>query len=84
MAREGLLRRVATENTKEALYQYIDPKSCLGVVHLVCDKCSKTHHLNRRVSELVKNMAIDDFGFVVSEHKAIIYGTCENCSQIAE
>ncbi len=84
MAREGLLRRVANESTKEALYQYIDPDNCLGVIHLVCVKCSKTYHLNRHVSELVTSMALDDFGFAVNRHKAIIYGLCENCSQIDE
>ncbi len=84
MAREGLLRRVANESTKEALYQYIDPLNCLGVIHLVCEKCSKTHHLNRHVSELVTNMALDDFGFDVNQHKAIIYGLCKNCLQIEE
>ncbi len=82
MEQEGVLCRVANDGNRELLYQYIDPESCCGIIHLICDKCNETHHLNRHISEMIAGLALENFGFKVSKHKAVIYGTCENCSQI--
>ncbi len=82
MEKDGLLCRVTNTANREALYQYIDPDVCVGVVHLICDNCSATYHLDRNVSKMMCSMALDSFGFSVNKQKAVIYGLCNNCSQI--
>ncbi len=82
MEKDGELCRIAGQNSRETLYQFNHTESCSGALHLVCDKCSITKHLNKYVSELISNMALDNFGFKVNNQKTIIYGLCENCSQI--
>ncbi len=82
MERDGILCRVKSPTSREALYQYIDPENCVGIIHLICDRCSATQHLNRHLSDLITNMALDNFGFSVNKQKAVIYGLCSNCSQI--
>ncbi len=82
MEKDGLLCRVASSTNREALYQYLDPHSCAGVIHLVCDKCSKTQHLDKEVSNILIGTANENFGFKVNEQMVMIYGLCKNCSQI--
>ncbi len=82
MEKEGLLFRVASENTSEKLYRYVDHESCCGVIHLICEKCNTTHHLSKHVSEMISGLAVENFNFTVNKQKAVIYGLCDNCSQI--
>ncbi len=82
MEKDGLLCRVASSVNREALYQYVDPHTCVGVIHLICDKCSQTHHLDKNVSSMIISMAEENFGFKVNKQLAMIYGLCRNCSQI--
>ncbi len=82
MESEGLLCRVANDSSTEQFYRYVDPEHCNGVIHLICEKCSTTHHLNKHISEMISGMALESFGFFVDKQKASIYGICENCSQI--
>ncbi len=82
MEEEGILCKMTNSGSRGLLYQYIDPESCAGIVHLICDKCSVTFHLNKHISDLITNISMESFGFKVNSQKAIIYGLCENCSQI--
>ncbi len=81
MEKEGLLTRVTNGNNREVLYQYVKSECCAGAVHLICDNCKSTYHLNKHVSDLISNMALDAFGFAVNKQKSVIYGLCGNCSQ---
>ncbi len=82
MEEEGIVRRVNEKNRKGALYQYIDPEHCVGVVHLICEKCNLTFHLNRHVSQMLTNMALENYNFHINEQSAVLYGKCENCFQM--
>ncbi len=82
MENEGLICKVVDNKRPESLYHYINPKSCLGVIHLKCENCENTYHLNRHISDMIMNMAKDDLKFTVSNTSAFLYGKCDNCSQI--
>ncbi len=79
MEEEGIVRRVSEKNRKGALYQYIDPEHCIGVVHLICEECNVTYHLNRHISQMVANLALENHNFRLNEQSAVLYGKCENC-----
>ncbi len=84
MEKEGVLCRVTNiMYPRETFYQYIDPEKCCGSLHLICNICNDSLHLDKHVSKLISGVALDSHGFAVNEEKSVIYGTCENCSQLS-
>lgn len=81
MEKEGLLCRISEKNRQETLYQYVDPEHCCDIVHLKCETCNNTFHMNKHVSRLIFNMAMDDYNFKVNAKTALLYGECATCSQ---
>ncbi len=82
MEKEGIICKVAQKGHAEALYHYVDPQSCYGIIHLKCDSCEEIYHLNRHVSAMILGMAHEEFGFVPNQTGAFLYGKCKNCSQV--
>ncbi len=81
MENEGLICKVIDGKKAEALYHYVNPDICLGVIHLKCDSCDKTFHLNKHISSMVINYAKDELKFSINGLSAFLYGKCDNCSQ---
>ncbi len=79
MEAEGIIRRVSEKTNNKSLYQYIHPEHCIGIVHLICEKCNATFHLNRHISHMLTNIALENNNFHINEGNAVLYGTCENC-----
>ncbi len=82
MEGEGLICKVIDNKRPEAFYHYVNPHSCVGVIHLKCESCENTYHLNKHVSTMIINIAKDEMGFSISNTAPFLYGKCENCSQI--
>ncbi len=81
MEKDGLLCKISEKNRQGALYQYVNPDTCMGIIHLKCQSCQSTFHLNKHVSQMIIGLAQDDFNFTVNDAAAVIYGQCKNCSQ---
>lgn len=81
MVKEGLLCKVSEKNRSGSLYQYVDPNHCVGVIHFKCENCSTTYHLDRNISQMIMNIARDDYGFQINGSAAFLYGICEHCSK---
>ncbi len=81
MEEQGLVCKVSAKSRSSALYQYIDPEECVGVIHLKCQECQATFHINRHISKMIMGIAHDDFNFTVNTSAAFLYGKCDNCSQ---
>lgn len=82
MENEGLVCKIKEEKSHSALYQYIDPVECAGIIHLKCQSCDATFHLNRSVSQMLTSLAKEDFAFEINDTGAFLYGKCKACSQI--
>ncbi len=82
MEEDGLICKLAGKGRAEAAYHYVDPCECVGIVHLKCEHCDKTYHINRHISNMLIGMAKDDFNFSINHSGAFLYGKCEHCSQI--
>lgn len=82
MEKEGLLCKSNEKNGSATLYQYLDPKQCLGIIHLKCQFCDATFHLSKHISSLLFAVAKEDFAFQINEPTALLYGKCDSCSQI--
>ncbi len=82
MEDEGLICKVAGNRKSEAYYHYVNPHSCVGVVHLKCECCENVFHLNTHVSNFIFNFVQDEMGFTINNKSAFLLGKCGNCSQI--
>ncbi len=84
MESEGVISKVVDKNRPKTLYHYVDPKQCSGVIHLKCEECENTYHLNRHISDMLYGLVRDQLNFSISESSAFLYGKCNNCSQNQE
>ncbi len=81
METRGILHKVIEKGRREALYQYVNPQTCEGIIHLKCKDCQNTYHLDDEISRTVTSKAQYDFGFSLSASAAFLYGQCKECSQ---
>ncbi len=79
MEKEGHICKVVEKGRSEALYQYVHPHSCVGIIHLKCENCDNTYHINRHISHMIINLANDDFNFTIKDTSAVLYGLCNTC-----
>ncbi len=80
MRKEGIVCKISEKNRQGTRYQYVSPKNCKGIVHLKCNDCDSTIHLNKNVSQLIFAMAKDEHGFEINNSSAFLYGQCDKCS----
>ena len=81
MEKENLICKVNENNRSSICYQYIDPVKCINAIHLKCQHCDSTIHLNHHISELVSGYAKEEYGFALNFVGAFLYGKCATCSQ---
>ncbi len=79
MEKSGLICKVSEKNRAGALYQYVNPHSCRGIIHLKCESCDQTYHLDKCVSDMIFAMAENNFSFHLSSSMPILFGQCQKC-----
>ena len=82
LEKEGVICKSNDPKQTEARYHYISSQDCVGIIHLKCEVCDKTYHLNRHVSNMIFELAKDDINFSLNKSGAFLYGKCDNCLQI--
>ena len=76
---EGKVRRVNQSGSREVFYQYTDGEHCKDCLHLSCEKCGKTYHMNMQGAQmLVQNLAQSD-EFTIDKANTVLYGVCKEC-----
>ena len=79
LEREGKVRRVNNSGSREVFYQYTDSEHCKDCLHLSCEKCGKTYHMNSAVAQtLIENLAQSD-EFTIDKANTVLYGVCKDC-----
>ncbi len=76
---EGIICKVSDKKRAGTLFQYVNPKSCRGIIHLKCEECDNTYHLTSYISKMIFDMAEDEFNFKTNNSSAFLYGKCEEC-----
>lgn len=79
LEKEGKIRRVSKSGVREVLYQYIDSDVCRGFLHLSCEKCGKTYHMNMRGTEMLMNSLEQSDNFFINKANTVLYGVCKDC-----
>ena len=81
LEKEGKVRRVNNSGSREVFYQYTDGAHCKDCLHLSCEKCGKTYHMNSAVAQtLIENLAKSD-EFTIDKANTVLYGVCGDCRE---
>ena len=81
LEKEGKVRRVNQSGSREVFYQYTDGAHCRESLHLSCQKCGRTYHMNTLGADmLVKNLAQSD-EFTIDKANTVLYGVCKDCQK---
>ena len=81
LEREGKVRRVSKSGSREVFYRYTDGSECRDCLHLSCEKCGKTYHMNSECAKmLIENLAQSD-EFAIDKASTVLYGVCRECQK---
>ncbi len=81
MEKDRQICRVNDSSKPGVYYQYIDPVHCANVVHLKCQKCDTTFHLNQHISRMMVGYAKEEYDFDIKCTGAFLFGECEKCGK---
>lgn len=79
LEREGKIRRISKSGTREVFYLYTDCHGCKNSLHLSCEKCGKTYHMNISVAEMLVQNLEDADEFKIDKGSTVLYGVCKDC-----
>ena len=75
----GEISRSVKGGSSENYYSYVASENCHNFLHLTCEKCGKTVHMNVDISEKMINDLNSFDGFSVDKKKTVLYGVCAEC-----
>ena len=78
---EGRVRRVSQGGSREVYYQYSDAEACQGCLHLLCNRCGKTFHMDHSVAKLLEESLADTEQFRIDRANTVLYGICASCQK---
>ncbi len=84
LEKDGKIRRVSKSGSREVFYQYTDKASCKDCLHLSCEKCGKTFHMNSDSAKALANALAQDDEFAIDKANSVLYGVCKNCRNVSE
>lgn len=76
---QGRIRRFAQENSRKALYQYVDIPSCKEALHITCLSCGKTVHLFSYALKKIEKILDQEESFQLAPGRSNLYGICLQC-----
>ena len=77
--KDGTICRVFEKERSETLYQYLDSCTCEGVLHLKCETCNNTYHLNAHITQMIEGLSKDLNNFNLNKSMLFLYGKCSDC-----
>ena len=78
---KGVISRSVKGGRREVYYSYVASEKCHGSLHLTCEKCGKTVHMNSIVTTRMVNDIAGTDGFSVDMRKTVLYGVCAECKE---
>ena len=79
LEKNGKIRRGTVNGRREIYFSYVDSVDCHGRLHLTCERCGRTVHMDAASSDrMVSDLAYND-GFKLDMKKTVLYGVCSDC-----
>ena len=80
---DGKIRRISKSGNRQVFFQYIDDNTCKDCLHLSCEKCGKTFHMNSVGAQKLINTVSQSDEFFVNKANTVLYGVCRACREKA-
>lgn len=65
----------------EVYYEIIPQGGCVEHLHLVCEKCHKTIHMDCEFMDEFTDHVRKEHGFLIDKPRSVIYGICKECAK---
>ena len=78
---ERQVQRVTRSGSREALYRYAQADDCQGHLHLSCEKCGRTFHMQGEETEQLVEAVARAEGFALDKTGTVLYGVCAECRE---
>ena len=78
---EGKVHKVSRMGERNSYYRYIAAAPCRESLHLSCQKCGKSYHLNPQLAEALTKSLANTEHFEIDIGSTVIYGTCNVCAK---
>lgn len=79
LEKNGKISRSTRDGHREIYYSFVDSDECHGALHLTCEKCGKTVHMDTTITNrMIHDIAGKD-GFSIDMKKTVLYGICSGC-----
>ena len=79
LEKSGEISRSTKDGHREIFYSYVASEHCHDCLHLRCEKCGSTVHMDMAVTDKMINDIADKDGFDINRKKTVIYGICSKC-----
>ena len=78
---DGQVKKISKSGTRKAFYQFVGDDACKGHLHLTCEKCGQTVHLDSDATSTISNELLQNASFSLDEHSTVLIGTCKDCAK---
>lgn len=78
---EGKVRRTSQNGKRKVYFQYIGAERCKENLHLNCQRCGRSYHLNPAFADVITQGLANTEKFNISIANTVIYGVCGSCSK---
>lgn len=80
MVDEKLLEKSVQPNGRKTLYQYAGIEHGCSRVHLRCERCGKTFHMEREDDDKKLDSLLRANGLSLDNSSTVLLGTCKDCN----
>ena len=84
LEKEGKVRRISKSGSREVFYLYTDAHACRESLHVSCEKCVKTYHMNSQCADMLINNLAQNDEFTIDKSDTVLYGVCKACKKNGE
>lgn len=78
---EGKVRRASQNGKRKVFFQYTAAEHCKENLHLSCQRCGKSYHLNPKLADVITQGLASTEKFEINIANTVIYGICSSCSK---
>ncbi len=75
----GEVKKVSKSGNRTSMYQYFDSDACRNQIHLFCDECENSYHMNISNVQLLGQELLNNDQFQLNQGNTVIHGICKDC-----
>ena len=77
---QGMIRRAPKDGSNEVFYRFTQADACRQHLHLSCNQCGKTFHMDVPATDSLAQQVAENAGFQLDRESTVLYGVCDACA----